>query len=42
LHYEVRLKGARVDPIHYFFMVLKPSEYQRLMRIAQSGMQAFD
>ena len=42
LHYEVRLKGVRVDPIHYFFMELKPSEYQRLMRIAQSGMQAFD
>lgn len=42
LHYEVRLKGVRVDPIHYFFMELTPSEYQRLMRIAQSGMQAFD
>ena len=42
LHYEVRYKGMRVDPIHYFFMELSPSEYQRLMRIAQSGMQAFD
>ncbi|MDO4757661.1 MAG: M23 family metallopeptidase [Rikenellaceae bacterium] len=42
LHYEVRLNGMRVDPIHYFFMELNPTEYQRLMRIAQSGMQAFD
>lgn len=42
LHYEVRLDGMRVDPIHYFFMELSPTEYQRLMHIAQSGMQAFD
>ena len=42
LHYEVRLNGMRVDPIHYFFMELTPTEYQRLMRIAQSGMQSFD
>ena len=42
LHYEVRYNGMRVDPIHYFFMELSPSEYQRLMRIAQAGMQAFD
>lgn len=42
LHYEVRLNGMRVDPIHYFFMELDPIEYERLTRIAQSGMQAFD
>lgn len=42
LHYEVRLNGMRVDPIHYFFMELTPIEYERLIRIAQSGMQAFD
>lgn len=42
LHYEVRCNGVRVDPIHYFFMELTPSEYQRLMRIAQTGMQSFD
>ena len=42
LHYEVRYTGMRVDPIHYFFMELSPTEYQRLMRIAQSGMQSFD
>ena len=42
LHYEVRLDSMRVDPIHYFFMELTPTEYQRLMRIAQTGMQSFD
>ncbi len=42
LHYEVRHDGTRVDPIHYFFMELTPDEYQRIMRIAQSGMQSFD
>ncbi|MDE7070167.1 MAG: M23 family metallopeptidase [Alistipes sp.] len=42
LHYEVRHNGLRVDPIHYFFMELSPVEYQRIMRIAQSGMQSFD
>jgi murein DD-endopeptidase MepM/ murein hydrolase activator NlpD len=41
LHYEVRYNGMRVDPIHYFFMELTPDEYQRIMRIAQSGMQSF-
>ena len=42
LHYEVRVGGMRVDPIHYFFMELSPSEYRRIIRIAQSGMQSFD
>ncbi|MEG1700286.1 MAG: M23 family metallopeptidase [Alistipes sp.] len=42
LHYEVRYNGMRVDPIHYFFMELSPSQYQRIMRIAQTGMQSFD
>lgn len=42
LHYEVRKDGMRVDPIHYFFMELTPTDYQRIMRIARSGMQSFD
>lgn len=42
LHYEVRYNDMRVDPIHYFFMELSPDEYQRIIRIAQSGMQSFD
>ncbi|MBQ9138138.1 MAG: M23 family metallopeptidase [Alistipes sp.] len=42
LHYEVRYEGMRVDPVHYFFMELTPEEYQRILRVAQSGMQSFD
>lgn len=42
LHYEIRHRGMRVDPIHYFFMELSPADYQRMIRIAQSGMQSFD
>ncbi len=42
LHYEVRYNDLRIDPIHYFFMELSPDEYQRIIRISQSGMQSFD
>ena len=42
LHYEIRYNGMRVDPIHYFFMELSPEDYQRIIRISQSGMQSFD
>ncbi len=42
LHYEVRYKGVRVDPIHYFFAELSPEGYQRIISIAKSGMQSFD
>ncbi len=42
LHYEVKYNDQRVDPIHYFFMELTPAEYQKIIKIAQSGMQSFD
>lgn len=42
LHYEVRYNGESVDPINYFFAELTPREYQRMIKIAQSGMQSFD
>lgn len=42
LHYEIRHNGMRVDPVHYFFMELSPMQYQRMIKIAQSGMQSFD
>lgn len=42
LHYEVHHNGTPVDPIHCFFMELSPAEYQRMIKIAQSGMQSFD
>ena len=42
LHYEVRYRDTRVDPVHYFFLELRPEEYQRIIRIALSSMQSFD
>ncbi len=42
LHYEVKFRGMRVDPIHYFFMELNPNDYRKITKIAQSGMQSFD
>ena len=42
LHYEVIYNDTRVDPIHYFFLELKPNEYQQMIRIALSSMQSFD
>ena len=42
LHYEVRFRDTRVDPVHYFFLELSPEEYQRIISIALSSMQSFD
>jgi murein DD-endopeptidase MepM/ murein hydrolase activator NlpD len=42
LHYEVRLQGEPVDPVHYFFYELDPEAYDRIRRLAAVGMQAFD
>jgi murein DD-endopeptidase MepM/ murein hydrolase activator NlpD len=42
LHYEVIYNDTRVDPVHYFFLELDPSEYQQMIRIALSSMQSFD
>ncbi len=42
LHYEVRYNGEKVDPTNYFFMELDPKSTQRMINIAERGMQAFD
>ena len=42
LHYEVRFKGMRVDPVHYFFYELGPDQYEKVKRQAAVGMQSFD
>lgn len=42
LHYEVIYNDTRVDPVHYFFLELKPDEYQQMIRISLSSMQSFD
>ena len=42
LHYEITHNGEHIDPIHYFSNELSPDEYNRIIRIAQTGMQSFD
>ncbi len=42
LHYEIKQNGMRIDPIHYFFQELSPEECERIIHIANSGMQSFD
>lgn len=34
LHYEVFINGIHVNPIHYFFDDLNPSEYEKLIELA--------
>ena len=34
LHYEVLLKGERVDPVHYFYNDLSPAEYEKILELA--------
>jgi murein DD-endopeptidase MepM/ murein hydrolase activator NlpD len=42
LHYEVKLNGANVDPINYFFNDLSASEYEKMIEIASKTGQSFD
>ena len=42
LHYEVILKGEKVDPIHYCMDGLSPKEYQELVNDASAANQSFD
>jgi murein DD-endopeptidase MepM/ murein hydrolase activator NlpD len=42
LHYEIRLNGANVDPVNYFFNDLTPGEYEAMVEIASKTGQSFD
>ena len=42
LHYEIRLNGANVDPVNYYFEDLSPAEYERVIEIASKTGQSFD
>ncbi len=42
LHYEVKLNGKIVDPVHYFFADLNPGSYRELMIIALNSGQSMD
>jgi murein DD-endopeptidase MepM/ murein hydrolase activator NlpD len=34
LHYEVLINGAQVDPVHYFYNDLSPTEYEKILELA--------
>lgn len=42
LHYEVKLNGANVDPVNYYFNDLTADEYERIIEIASKTGQSFD
>lgn len=41
-HYEVEKNGEKLDPIHFFYNDLKADDFERLVKIAGAGNQAFD
>ncbi len=41
-HYEVRLNGKAVNPIHYCMDQLSPEEYQEMVDLASAANQSFD
>lgn len=42
LHYEVIKNGVPVDPINYYFLDLKPDQYDKMIEMSQQGGQALD
>jgi hypothetical protein len=41
-HYEVHLRGDKVNPIHYVLDGLSPQEYQEMVTAAETANQSFD
>lgn len=42
LHYEVLVKGERVNPINYYFMDLSAEEYDKMIQLAANHGKVFD
>lgn len=42
LHYEVMVKGERVNPVNYYFMDLSAEDYDRMIEIAANHGKVFD
>ncbi len=40
LHYEVKIDGKPVNPIHYFYKDISPDEYEEVLRLASIENQA--
>ena len=41
-HYEVIRNNQKINPVHYFFHDLSPTDYERLVKIAAANNQSFD
>ena len=41
-HYEVHLRGNKVDPVYYFFNDLNPDQFDRLVKKAAASNQSLD
>nr|WP_320057619.1 M23 family metallopeptidase [uncultured Bacteroides sp.] len=42
LHYEVHVKGERVNPVNYYFMDLSAGDYEKMIQIAANHGKVFD
>jgi hypothetical protein len=41
-HYEVIKRGAKVDPIYYFYNALTPEQFDRILKAAANNKQSLD
>jgi murein DD-endopeptidase MepM/ murein hydrolase activator NlpD len=41
-HYEVIRNKQKIDPVHFFFNDLSPTDYERMVKIAAASNQSFD
>jgi len=42
LHYEVEVKGEKVNPINYYHSDLSPEEYEKLLEMSEKSYKALD
>lgn len=42
LHYEVERRGAKIDPVHFFYNDLAVEDYDKMLEIARRSNQSFD
>jgi murein DD-endopeptidase MepM/ murein hydrolase activator NlpD len=42
LHYEVVVKGQKVNPVNYYFMDLSAEEYDRMLQMAANHGKVYD
>ena len=42
LHYEVVVKGQKVNPINYYYLDLSDEEYDRMVQMAENHGKVYD